>query len=337
MLGRMTRAGVIALCAFASPIAQASAQDFYKGRILTILVGFPPGGGYDTNARLLSRHIGEHIPGHPAVIVQNMPGAASITAVNYLDLTAPKDGTFIDTFTFGQIGDSRVRPDRVKADFRKFSWIGSTGEDPPFCYVWHTLGIDTIDQLRKHGKIHMGMTAPGALDDIGERILKSLFDVDVQQVAGYPGSAEAGVAMERGEVDGGCGDWGNIPPDWIAEHKIVPILNFASRRPEGMAESVPFAVDIAKSDRDRSIIRLLTGSAAIGRPFIASLAVPPDRIEILREAFEATMKDPNFLADAERSRLPITPKIGTDAQKIVDEIYRTPDDFVQAARKIMDE
>ena len=315
----------------------ATAQDFYKGKTLTIIVGFSPGGGYDTNARLLARHIGKHIPGNPAVIVQNMPGAASITGVNYLDTTAPKDGTVLDTFTFAQIGDSRVRPDRVKVDFRKFNWIGSTGEDPPFCYVWHSLGVNTLDELRRHGPVHMGLTAAGALDDIGERILKHLFDIDVRQVAGYPGSAEAGLAMERGELDGGCGDWGNIPTDWIADHKIVPIVNLASFRPSGMAESVPFAVDIAKNEHDRAIIRLLTASAEVGRPFIASAAVPPERIEILRGAFAATMKDPDFLADAEKVHMPVTPRVGEAAQKVVDEIYRTPDDAVQAARQIMDE
>jgi hypothetical protein len=143
--------------------------------------------------------------------------------------------------------------------------------------------------------------------------------------------------MERGEIDGDCGDWGIIPPDWIEMHKIVPILNLASFRPLGMEQSVPFALDIAKSDRDRSIIRLLTGSAEVGRPFIASLAVPPDRIRILRDAFAATMKDPDFLADADRSHMPIAPKIGEAALKIVTDIYLTPDDYVQAARKIMDE
>ena len=329
--------GVAALCAAVLFSSGAAAQDFYKGKTLTIVVGFTPGGGYDTNARLLSRYIGRHIPGNPAVIVQNMPGAASMTAVNYLDTTAPKDGTIIDTFTFAQIGDSRIRPERVKIDFRKFNWIGSTGEDPPFCYVWHTLGIDTIDKLRAHGPIHMGYTAAGALDDIGERILKRLFDVDVQQVAGYPGSTEAGLAMERGEIDGGCGDWGNIPTDWIETHKIMPIVNLASFRPAGMAANVPFAVDIVKNEQDRAILRLLTASAEVGRPFIASLTVPAGRIAVLRDAFAATMKDPDFLADAAKLHLPVTPRVGEAAQKIIDGLYLAPDDVVQAARQIMDE
>ncbi|HWG04796.1 MAG TPA: hypothetical protein VG271_07265 [Beijerinckiaceae bacterium] len=315
----------------------AAAQDFYKGKVLTIVVGFTPGGGYDTNARLLARHIGKHIPGEPAVVVQNMPGAASLTAVGYLDTTAPRDGTVLDTFTFAQIGDSRVRPDRVKIDFRKFNWIGSTGEDPPFCYVWHTLGIDSIDALRAHGPIQMGLTAAGALDDIGERILKHLFDIDVRQIAGYPGSAETGLAMERGEIDGGCGDWGNIPTDWITNHKIVPIINLASFRPSGMADSVPFAVDIGKNEHDRAIIRLLTASAEVGRPFIASAGVPSERIAILRDAFAATMKDTDFLADAEKVRMPVTPRVGEAAQQVVADIYRAPDGIVQAARQIMDQ
>ena len=199
------------------------------------------------------------------------------------------------------------------------------------------MGINTLDELQAHGTLHMGLTAAGALEDIGERILKKIFGVDIQQVAGYPGSAEENLAMERGELDGDCGDWGIIPSDWFEAHKIVPILNLASFRPLGMAESVPFAVDVAKSEHDRSIIRLLTASAEVGGPFIASLAVPADRIKILRDAFDATIKDPQFLADADKLHMPVTPRNGQAAQKVVENIYLTPDDIVQAARKIMDE
>lgn len=330
-------AGAAALGAMAVLAGTAAAQDFYKGKTLTIVVGFTAGGGFDANARLLARHLGDHIPGRPDVVVANMPGAASMVAVNYLDASAPRDGSVITTFNFGQIGDSRVRPDRVKADFRTYNWIGSIGEDPAFCYASRNLGVATLAELAAHGTFHMGLTAVGSSSDVDQKILKKIFGIDVRQIAGYPGSAEERVAIERGEIDGDCGAWSDIPSDWIAGNKIVALLNLASFRPAGMPESVPFAVNLAKSAQDRSIIRLLTASAQVGRPFIASRAVPAEQMKVLRDAFDATMKDPAFLADAAKLRLPVAPKNAAEAQKIVDDIYATPDDIVQSARKIMEE
>jgi tripartite-type tricarboxylate transporter receptor subunit TctC len=329
--------GAAALWATVFLPGAASAQDFYKGKTLTIVVGFTPGGGFDANARLLSRTLGGHIPGHPEVVVQNMPGAGSLTSVNYLDTTAPRDGTVVTIFNFGLIGDSRIRPDRVKSDFRNFNWIGSIGEDPAVCYVSKSLGIHTLAELKAHGKFHMGLTSVGSSNDTDQRILKNILGIEIQQVAGYPGSAEKRLAIERGEIDGDCGAWSEIPPDWISSGKIVPIANLASYRPDGMAEDVPFAVDLATNVHDKSVIRLLTASAELGRPFVASHAVPADRIEILRNAFAATMKDKAFLDDAAKLKLPVSPKVGEEATKIVENIYATPDDIVQAARKVMEE
>jgi tripartite-type tricarboxylate transporter receptor subunit TctC len=328
---------VLALLATVFSSSPAAAQDFYKGKTLTIVVGFTPGGGFDANARLLSRHIGDHIAGHPEVVVQNMPGAASMQSVNYLDATAPRDGTVITTYNFGLIGDSRMRPDRVKIDFRKFNWIGSIGEDPAACYVSKSLGVSTLAELKSHGQFHMGLTSVGSSSDTDQRILRSIFGVEVQQVAGYPGSAEKRLAIERGEVDGDCGAWSEIPTDWIEGGKIVTLVNLASYRPVGMADSVPFAVDLAQGDHDKAVVRLLISSAEDGRPFIASHDVPADHLKILRDAFDATMKDPAFLADAAKLRLPVNPKNAAEAEKVVEDIYTAPEDVVEAARKVIEQ
>jgi tripartite-type tricarboxylate transporter receptor subunit TctC len=317
--------------------APAAAQDFYRGKTLTILVGFSPGGGFDINPRVLARHIGRHIPGNPVVVVQNMPGAGSVTAVHYLDNTAPKDGTVIDIFNFGNIGESRLNPDKVKVDFRKFNWIGSISQDLSVCYVWHTMGVKTLAELQKVPRVHMGLTGMGTSSDTNQRILKNIFKVPVQQVAGYPGSAEQRIAIERGELDGDCGAWSSISQDWIEGHKIVPVIKSGPIFAPDMPRDIPYSVDIAPSERDRQVIQLLLASAQVGRPFIASQAVPPERIRILREAFNATMKDPQFVAEIEKLRLPLSPKTGEEALKIVEEIYATPDDIVQAAKKMTDE
>jgi len=314
--------------------APARAQDFYRGKTLTIVVGFTPGGGFDINARLLARHIGRHIPGNPTIVVQNMPGAAGLNSAQYLDTAAPRDGTVIDIFNFGNIGDSRLHPDKIKVDFRKFNWIGSISQDLTVCYVWHTFGVKTIADLKAKPHVHMGLTGMGSSSDTNQRILKSIFGVRIQQVAGYPGSAEQRIAIERGELDGDCGAWSSIPLEWIEGRKIVPVIRSSPSIAPDMPSDVPYGVDIAPSGRDRQVLRMLLASTQVGRPFIASQAVPAERVKILRDAFNATMQDPQFVAEAQKLRLPISPKTGEEALKVVEEIYATPGDIVAAARKV---
>ena len=207
--------GIVAMLA----AAPASAQDFYKGKTINILAGFSPGGGYDINARVLARHMGRHIPGNPTMVVQNMPGAGSLNAVHYLDNTAAKDGTVLNTFNFGAIGEARLSPDKIRIDFRKYNWIGSISQDLTVCYVWHALGVKTLDELKARPKVHYGSTGAGSSSDLNQRIMKNIFGVKLQQVGGYPGSAEQRIAIERGELDGDCGAWSSIPVEWIKEQE----------------------------------------------------------------------------------------------------------------------
>jgi tripartite-type tricarboxylate transporter receptor subunit TctC len=331
-------ASVLALAACGVAVAApAAAQDFYKGRTLTILVGFTPGGGFDINARMLARHIGRHIPGNPAVIVQNMVGAGSLTSVNYLDLGAPKDGTLIDIFNFGNIGDARLNPDKIKIDFRRLNWIGSISQDLTVCYVWHSFGPKTLAEVKMRDVVHMGLTGAGTSSDINQKIAKNIFGVRLKQVPGYPGSAEERIAIERGELDGGCGAWSSIPPEWVEAHKVVPFIRSGPLLPPDLPAGVPSSIDIAPSERERQIIRLLVASGQVGRPFVAPLAVPAERVRILRDAFNATVRDPQFLAEAQRLRLPVSPKTGEESLKIVEEIFATPDEIVQAAKKVVSE
>ncbi len=330
---RCAAVSVFALAA-ATVASPAAAQDFYKGKTLTIVVGFTAGGGFDINARLLARYIGRHIPGNPTVVVQNMPGAGSLTSVRYLDTSAPKDGTVIDIFNFGNIGDSKMAPERVSIDFRKFNWIGSISQDLSICYVWHTFGPKTLDELKARPVVHMGLTGIGTSSDVNQRILKNIFGVKLQQVPGYPGSAEERIAIERGELDGDCGAWSSIPETWVEQHKIVPVIRSAPVEPPDLPKGVPYSVEIAPSNRDRAIIKLLVASGQVGRPFIASAAVPTERVRILRDAFNATVKDPQFIAELQKLRLPHSPKTGEEALKVIEDIYATPDNIVQAAKKV---
>jgi tripartite-type tricarboxylate transporter receptor subunit TctC len=313
---------------------QAAAEDFYAGKTLTILVGFSAGGGFDINARVLARHIGRHIPGNPTVVVDDMPGASSVTSILYLDNRAPQDGTFIDTFNFGLLSASLLRPNLATLDLRKYAWIGSISEDLTACYVRANLGPKTIAQLKAYGPVHFGTDGVGTSEDINERILRSVLGLDIRQVGGYAGSAQVRLAIERGELDGDCGAWSSLPDDWIKLKKISPISRSGMALPEGLTPDVPYIADLAPDDRGRQIINLLVSGGQVGRPFIASAAVPPERLKILRDAFDATMKDPAFRVELEKLRLPFSPKTADESLKTVGAIYASPPDIIQAAKKI---
>ena len=328
-------ASAIALLIGAATTTSACAEDFYQGKTLTIVVGFTTGGGFDANARLLSRHIGRHIPGNPDVVVSNMPGAASMTSVLYLDSAAAKDGTVLNIFNFGEVGNARMGVSHVNVDFRKFNWIGSVSRDVTVCYLWRALGIPTLDEAKKRGKLHFSLTAVGTSNDVNQRILKNIIGLDLQQVNGYPGSAEEKLAIERGEIDGNCGSWASTPADWLAGDKIVPITR-SGPTPAGMSPTVPFIVDLVP-DKDREVVRFLAAATEVLRPFIMSAAVPPDRAAILRAGFDATMGDPQFLAEAAKQKLPISPMTAAETKHAVDEIYGASDATVTAARKIAGE
>jgi tripartite-type tricarboxylate transporter receptor subunit TctC len=314
--------------------SNALAEDFYQGKTLSIVVGYAAGGGYDTNARLLARHISGHIPGNPAIVVVNMPGAGSLKSLEYIQRTAPKDGTTLELFDFTQITNSLLTPKKVPIDFRRFKWVGSITQDLAACYVWHTVKAKTLAEVQALPVVEMGRTNPGSSSDIEQKIFRKLFDVKVHSVAGYKGSSEAFLAVERGELNGGCITWASLPANWVTDKLITPVLRLSNATALGLPASVPSAYDVAANDRDRKIMRVLLASGEVGKPFVFVLAVPDDRVATMRGAFAATVQDPKFLADAEKLRQPVTPTLGEEAEKIVDEVYATPADIIQAARAV---
>ncbi len=252
-------------------IAGAGAEDFYKGKTVTIVVGFSPGGGFDTNARLLARYLGRHIPGAPDVIVTNEPGARQHSrGALRLDTSKPTDGTVIDTFNFGLINESLLLPEKTKIDFRNYTWIGSISEDLTTCYVWRADGPKNIDEMKKAGHYFSAMTGLGVSDDINTKILRHVFGVDIRQVGGYPGSADIRVAIERGELDGDCGAWSSIPEEMTKQPKFSPVSRSGTSVPEGMPATVPYMVAAAPNDEARKIVRFLVTDGEVGRPFIVS-------------------------------------------------------------------
>jgi len=326
-----------ALAAPAAPAAAPDAASFYRGKTVRIVVGFSSGGGYDVYARVLARHLARHIPGTPSVVVQNMPGAASLKSVQYLTAGAPADGTLITTFNPGLITQSLTVPEKVGLSFLDYAWIGNVSEDFRVCYTWNGTGIRTWQDLLARPKVNFGNTGVGTSAYIDNRILSELFGVRINMVMGYPGSADKRIAIERGELDGDCGSWTSMPEEWLRDSKITVHIRFSRALVPGMPASAAAARDLLSDPKKQQIFALLTAAAVIGRPYIAPKAVPPDRLAALRAAFDATMKDAEFLADSERQRLLVTPMTGAQVASLIAELYRTPPDIVAAAREISGE
>jgi tripartite-type tricarboxylate transporter receptor subunit TctC len=319
------------------PAAPAAAQDpasFYRGKTVRIVVGFSSGGGYDVYARVLARHLGRHIPGNPTVVVQNMPGAASLKSVQYLTTGAPADGTLITTFNPGLITQSLTVPDKIGLNFLDYAWIGNVSEDFRVCYTWDGTGIRTWQDLLARPKLNFGNTGVGTSAYIDNRILSELFGVKVNMVKGYPGSADKRIAIERGELDGDCGSWTSMPEEWLRDSKITIHIRFSRTLVPGMPASAAAARDLLTDPKKQQIFGLLTASAVVGRPYIAPKGVPADRLAALRAAFDAAMTDAEFLADSEKQRLLVTPMTGAQVETFIQELYRTPADIVAAAKEI---
>jgi tripartite-type tricarboxylate transporter receptor subunit TctC len=307
---------------------------FYKGKTVTITVGFSAGGGFDALARLVARHIGNHIPGKPPVIVSNQPGAASLKSVQSLQVS-PRDGTQIVSFNSGLISQSILEPKKVPFRFTSVAFLGSVTADTPICYAWHATGVKTFQDLMKQKKFNLGATAVGTTAYIQGALLKNLFHAPIKQVTGYPGSDEQKLAIERGELDGSCGSWDSIPPDWIEGHKFYPLVRYSKAKPDYMKPLPPFIGDLANAEQKKALTPILAIND-IYRPYIVSKEVPAERLKALRTAFMATVKDPAFLAEAKKQRRNIDdPADGAEVEKVVAEIYATPPDVVKEAGKII--
>jgi tripartite-type tricarboxylate transporter receptor subunit TctC len=322
----LTLAGLVA--------APASADDFYKGKTLTIVVGFTPGGGYDVNARGLARHLSAHIPGNPNIIVQNMPGAGSLTSVRYLDVTAPKDGTAMTIFNPGLVTQSIVQPDKVQLDFRKYGWIGVVTPDFRVCYGFGPKGVTSWDDMMTRKEFVLGATARGSGNYINGATLREVFRAPIKQILGFPGSAEQRLAIERGELDGDCGSYSSIPVEWLRDGLAHPFVRFTEKRLPEIPESAAYIGNFAKTEEQKQILDVLDASDEVGRPFVMSKQVPAERVAIMRKAFNETMQDKDFLADMAKQQNPVNPLTGEEAETIVAKMMSAPAAVVAKAKAI---
>jgi tripartite-type tricarboxylate transporter receptor subunit TctC len=329
-LGTCISAAAISLMLAPAALAQGAAN-FYAGKTLNIVVGFTPGGGYDQYGRLLARHIGGNIPGAPTVVVQNAPGAGSLTAVRRLEANLPKDGTAIVTFNPALITESLTSSERVNVNFGEYGWIGSITRDFRVCYMWHATGVKDWAGVASRKEVIFGATSKGTGSYVNGAILRNLFDIKLRHVIGFPGSSEQRLAIERGELDGDCGSWSSIAEDWVRDKKINTFVSFSEIKTPDMPQDVPYIGDFAKTEDQKAILAILSAAGELGRPYLVSKEVPKDRVQILRAAFDATMKDKAFLADADKQKMPVYPISGAKAEEIVKRIYSFPPALIKAA------
>jgi tripartite-type tricarboxylate transporter receptor subunit TctC len=303
-----------------------SPAEFYKGKNVELYIGYSVGGAYDLYARVLARHIGKHIPGSPTIVPKNLEGAGSLRLANWLYNVGAKDGTVMGTIGRGTAFDPLLGSKGAQFQADKFTWIGSANNEVSVCVAWKTSGITRFEDAFQKELI-VGGTGQAADTDQFPAILNGVLGTKFKIVTGYPGGNDVTLAMERGEVKGRCGwSWSSVLAThkrWVDDGSIIVLVQLSLHKHQELP-NVPLVMDFAKTDEQRQIFRLIFARQVMGRPFLAPPGVPKDRAEALRTAFDNTMKDPKFLADAEKMQLEITPVSGEEIEKLVKELYQTP-------------
>jgi tripartite-type tricarboxylate transporter receptor subunit TctC len=310
-----------------------SVQAFYAGKTIKLIVGLPPGGGADAYARLVQRHLGRHIAGTPAILIQNMPGAGSLRSVMALN-ASPEDGTVMAHFSSALLSEAITAPERVRVDFRNYAWLGNVSEDVRVCYLRSASGIRDWRDMIARNQVVFGATAQGNAGNVDTAMLRNLFGVKLKQVSGYAGSAEKRLAVEKGEIDGDCGGWTSVPDDWLRDRKINVMIRLSPTLVPGMDAAVPFGGDLVRDADERKVYDFLTAPERLGRLFMVAGAVPAARVAALRAGFNAMVADPAFLAEAEQLRLLVTPMAAAEVAQHIRELYATPADLVSRAKAI---
>ncbi len=317
---------------------KAQESDFFTGKTVSLLVGVPPGGGYDAYTRLLARHMGRYTPGNPQVVVRNMPGAGGLVAANHLYNLAPKDGTTLGLFASSVLFSPKLGEKRAQFETEKFTWIGNVDQTIGTCVVSSTSTIQSFDELLSKSVI-FGAESPSAVNSIHPRGFNSLFGTRIQIINGYPGSTQVLLAMSRGEVQGGCGfALSSLKSarryDW-EQGNIKAIIQTGFEKSDEL-KGVPHIYDYAKNEEDKKVMHVIYGTHALGRPLVAPPDLPSGRLKSLRDAFNRTMKDPAFLLEADKSQMPIDPSTGEEVEKVVAMFSSYSSDIYDRAKKILE-
>ena len=334
---------IVALCCFpfaADAASGPTAEEFYKGKTVRFIVGFTAGGGFDVYARTISRHIGGHIPGRPTTIVDNMAGAGSLIAANYIYNQAKPDGLTIGHWIGGLIVQQVIKASEgIKFDARKFEWAGLVVNDNPACVLTKASGINSLDRwFASKEPIKVGVTGVGSDTHYVPSILKGALGLPMQLVEGYKGSADVRLAADSGELHGGCWAWESLKPTWrkgLESGDVKPIIQAVPKKHPDLS-NVPNAIDYAKTEEARLLLQAgIHNASAINRSFSLPPGTPKERVRVLQNAFMETMKDPEFLAETRKSQLDINPLPGNEVAKIVASFFELKPDIVAKLTEIL--
>jgi tripartite-type tricarboxylate transporter receptor subunit TctC len=324
---------------YAFDASRAASQEFYKGKTIRIIVGFAAGGGFDTYARVISRHMGKHIPGNPSVIVENMGGAGSLLAANDLYSRAKPDGLTIGNFIGSLVQQQVFGVKGIELDGRKFEWLGVPVQDSTACALTKASGITIMEKwFAAKEPVKLGGEAPGANDSDVPRVLKAVLGLPIQLIEGYKGTSQIRLAAEAGEIAGGCWTWESIKTTWrkgLESGDVNVVLQVNPQRLPDLTH-VPNALEYTKTEEARELIRAaILNPAAILRAYALPPGTPKERVELLRKAFLATMKDAEFVAEMSKANLSINPLPGTEVEKVVASFFRLQPKEVARLKEIL--
>jgi tripartite-type tricarboxylate transporter receptor subunit TctC len=330
---------VVALPSTAGPAMADSAADFYKGKTIDLIIGLPAGGGYDDYGRLIARHIGDHIPGHPTVVPQNMPGADGLRAADYFYNAAPKDGTEFGIVSSSTLMESLFGDKQALFDASKFSWLGSASRDVSFCGIGPGSKVASFDQWLNSGReLTFGASGLAGIAYQHPMVMKNVLGANLRVVSGYGGTSGIALALARGEVDGMCAmTVSNIKAQYqpmLDSGEMELIIQMGPHKDQTFGD-VPSVFEYAKTDEQRQILSLAFDQMALGRPFMAPPGIPADRYEALSKAFAETLTDPALLADAAKMKLDIDYVSGEDAKKMLEQFADYPPAVLEKAKLAM--
>jgi tripartite-type tricarboxylate transporter receptor subunit TctC len=328
--------GLLGVLATSTQSAGARETTPLQGKTVRVIVGASAGGGFDTYSRILAQHLGRHIAGNPLVIVQNMAGAGSLSAANYISNVAPKDGTVIGALNPAIVTDALFYPDRVKFDARRVKWIGSALRETHVALAWYKSPIKKFDDVFQRQFVVAGS---GGTSNIYPVVMNAVIGTRFKLVAGYPGTAEGNLAMQRGEVDGNGGiTWASVKATQgqeLRDNNLRILVQFGLTKHKELAD-VPWIFDYARNAPDQAALRLVLSTQEFGRPFMVAQGVPDNIVAVLRNAFDDTMKAPEFRSEASRRGLDLDPATGVEIQSLVETIYQTRPEVVTRVKKILD-
>ncbi len=318
----------------------AQAQDvaeFYRGKTVSLVIGTSAGNDYDYRGRLIARYMGKYIPGEPTIVPRNMPGGGGIQAGNWLAKIAPRDGTVLHMIMQNMMAAQAVSAPGIEFDTRKFIWLGNTTSAPNVINTWHTTGVTSVEQVKtREVLVGAPMGTAGALYPV---LINTVAGTKFRVVSGYPGGNEVNLAMERGEVEGrgsnSWASWKSTKPDWLKDKKINILVQVALVRHADLPD-VPLLMELATNESDRKLLEFFSSDTDLSRSLVTTQDVPAERVAALRKAFDAMVKDADFLAEAAKAAMDISPGTGVDSQKIADSIVNTPADVLARAKALID-